>query len=238
MPESASVPPEGDRARAAKPRLKDVDSGERARHIFAAAWLVPWLLIIAGAVAYFLTQSGVSPLVSVLVGLLFLVAGLILYFGLFFAGIIHPTAAFLGDSLYGGGTTGTPHPETYWRAEALSARGQHREALDELELAVADNPDDPRPCLMAAKICAQELRDPTNAAAWYRKARQVAEADPELAAYVTMRLAQVYEDVGEPGRAAVELRRLLVQHPESKYAAGARSGLARLKQEGGRGGAQ
>jgi hypothetical protein len=210
-------------------RLKDVDSVARARSFIVFAWL-GW----AGGMMFLATAFGARHIfglpwpLALLVGLLFglcLPAGI---YGLYHFFVIGGATALL-SRLYGAGTAGTPTPPTYWRAAALSARGEHAEALRVLEAEAARDPNDPSPCLRAAALCLEELHDRESAVRWYLRARAAERVTPETDAYVSLRLADLYESLGRGRRAAEELRRILERHPGSPYVEAARARLAQYE---------
>jgi hypothetical protein len=209
--------------------LKDVDSVGRAFLLKSIVWLLPASIVftimitVAGRLLGGMS-GGQAFAVGVLlgIGLPFAVYGIIYFFG------IEGAASLLGR-LYGAGTTGTPSPPSYWRAQALSARGAHFEAVGALEAEMEADPGDPGPCLRAAALCLGELDDPRSAVDWYLRARNADRITAETDAYVSFVLADVYEKLGDEPRAMVELRRLLELHPGSPYAQGARGRLAALK---------
>ena len=210
--------------------LKDVDAAGRAQLLKALAWLVPVGVFFFFAVTFASLSAGAGIVQALLIGLgLGLLAPLLVYafLSLF---VIGGTANFLGR-LYGGGSTGTPTPPSYWRAQALSVRGSHREALEALEAEVLNDPGDPGPCLRAAALCIEELDDHEAAVKWYKRARKAERITAETDAYVSIRLVDLHEAQGENGRAMVELRRLLERHPDSQYVRAARARLKALKAE-------
>ena len=210
--------------------VKDVDSTARAQLIKALVWLAPACLVFFGAVTLAASSAGAGPLQALLIGLaLGLLAPLLVYAFLFLF-VIGGTANYLGR-LYGGGSTGTPTPPSYWRAQALSVRGAHKEALESLEAEALGDPGDPGPCLRAAALCIEELDDPEAAVEWYKRARRAVRVTAETDAYVSIRLVDLYEAQDEAGRAMVELRRLLERHPDSQYARSARARLRVLRAE-------
>jgi tetratricopeptide (TPR) repeat protein len=208
--------------------LKDVDAGDRAQFYKAAVWLAPASLIFFIGVTGAARQIwGLGPGASLLVGLILGLGGPWLAYGLFFKYVIGGTASLLGSLYYS--NKATPQPPTSWRAQALSVRGSHAEALEALQEEVALYPDDPGPCLKAAALCLQELDEPEAAIAFFERARGLKGITAENDQYITMRLAAVYESLGQSGAAMKELRRLLDRNPDSRYANGARSRLAELK---------
>lgn len=208
--------------------LKDVDATERAMFLKAAAWLAPASLVFF----LFVTAAareiwGLSPGASLLAGLLLGLGGPWLAYGLLFKYMIGGTAGFIGKLYYS--SESTPQPPTSWRAQALSVRGSHAEALEALQEEVALYPDDPGPCLKAAALCLQELNEPEAAIAFFERARGLPGITAENDEYITMRLADVHQSLGQAERTMKELRRLLQRHPGSRYAGGARARLAEMK---------
>lgn len=211
------------------PRLKDIDAAHRAQMIFMLSWFVPALLILSVAAGFgALGILELTPLQSVLVSAGFAIGGAGFFYIVIYRGFVLGTASLIGR-LYWSDSPGTPPPPTYWRADAASARGAHTRALQELEAAALEDPHHPGPYLRAAALCVQQLHDPAAAVEWYRRARRAERIEPETAAYVTLRLAEIQEEMGEEGSAMVELRRLLTLYPESQYAERAREELARMK---------
>jgi len=210
--------------------LKDVDATERAYWFKALAWLVPASIAFFLGVTFVALSKGAGVAQALLLGLFLGLLGPLLVYAVLLRFVIGGTANYLGR-LYGGGTTGTPTPPSYWRAQALSVRGSHREALAALEGEALADPGDPGPCLRAAALCIEELDDPEAALEWYRRARGAAQITAEADAYVSIRMVDLYETRDEVGRAMVELRRLLELHPNSQYAQSARSRLRTLKEE-------
>ncbi len=206
--------------------LKDVDAVERARLIFALLWLLPASLIIGAMVTHAAAKIlGLSPGMALLVGFVLGFCGPTLVFLFFYEYVIGGSAIFLGKYF----SDGSAPQAAPWRGQALSAKGDHAEAVKAFEEEAELYPDDPSPCLWAAAVLVGELDDPEAAIVWYQRAHRAAEISPETDAYVSMRLAELYESTGSERQATVELRRLLEKHPESEYATRARSWLAGLK---------
>lgn len=206
--------------------LKDVDAVERARMVFALSWLLP-----ACAVFFAFITIGASNILGLPFGLAVLVGFLlgVCFPLLFFWAFQHFVAGRAASIIYYPGSTGTPLPPSYWRAQALSARGAHGEALQALEAEVDRDPADPGPCLRAAALCLRELGQPEEAIYWYLRAREAEDVTPETLAYVAIRLADLHESQGREELAELELRRLLRDHPDSPYAPGSRARLAAIK---------
>ena len=209
-------------------RLKDIDAAEWAGFFRAAVWLGPVSLLIfvftTVAAAQFRGASlGKALLYGLFVGLL----GPWIAYGLLYKFVIGGTASLLGRLYYS--SESALRGTTVWRAEALSARGSHREALEAFEEEAAEHPDNPGPCLKAAALCLQELNDPESAVRFYLRAREAAGTTAETDAYISFRLANTYEMLGASNEVALELRRILQLHPDSQHAQGARARLAEFR---------
>ncbi|MBX9928756.1 MAG: hypothetical protein K2X99_07575 [Gemmatimonadaceae bacterium] len=115
--------------------------------------------------------------------------------------------------------------------QALEAQGRMHDAAASWDR-VASERDDPHALLRAADLHARELQDPEGAAERFRAARDRAGRFPDAARYAQQRLIDLYLGVlDDEGRALVELRRLIHDHPQSREAAGARAAIARLKRQ-------
>jgi tetratricopeptide (TPR) repeat protein len=209
-------------------RLKDVDAVERTRFLWAAAWLAPVSLIFFFFITLAADQLGGMGLGKALVFGLFLgLLGPWIAYGLFYKYVIGGTGSLLGRLYHSGDST--PRAPTSWRAQALSVRGLHSEALQAFEEEAAEYPDDPGPCLKAAALCLQELDDPESAIRFFLRAREAAGTTAETDVYISVRLADIYEAVGAPDKGALELKRILQRHPDSQHAQGARTRLAAFR---------
>ncbi len=218
-----------EKQRKGKP-LKDVDATARAQLVKALAWLVPACVAFFFGVTFAAASAGAGVVQAILIGIALGLLAPLLTYAVLFRFVIGGTASYLGR-LYGGGSTGTPTPPSYWRAQALAVRGSPGEALEALEAEACSDPGDPGPCLRAATLCIEQLDDPQGALKWYKRARAAERITAQTDAYVSIRLVDLYETTGETGRAVVELRRLLERHPESQYAQSARARLRDLKTE-------
>lgn len=124
----------------------------------------------------------------------------------------------------------TPYEEQFSYQESLAARGDVAGALESYEAVIAERPEAAAPRLKAAELYARRGGDPRRAAALFREARELAGASPRDALYASSRLVDLYDGpLNEPGRALVELRRLVELHPNTDVAAGARKAIARIK---------
>ena len=126
----------------------------------------------------------------------------------------------------------TPYEEQFSYQDSLVIRGQVAEALASYEAIIAERPSAAAPRLRAAALYASRGDDPRRAAELAREVQRIpgVAAKDDIAA--TNRLIELLAGpLGEPGRAMVELRRLIDRHPGTDAAARAKLTLAELKQE-------
>jgi tetratricopeptide (TPR) repeat protein len=124
----------------------------------------------------------------------------------------------------------TPYEEQFSYQESLAARGDVAGALESYEAVIAERPEATAPRLKAAELYARRGGNPRRAAALFREVRELRDASPRDALYASSRLVDLYDGpLDEPGRALVELRRLVELHPNTDVAAGARVAIARIK---------
>jgi hypothetical protein len=124
----------------------------------------------------------------------------------------------------------TPYEEQFSYQESLAARGDVAGALASYEAVIAAVPTAVAPRLRAADLYAGRGNDPHRAAVLYREIRDNAGVSPRDGLYASSRLVDLYDGpLSEPGRALVELRRIIERFPSSAVAKGARDALPRLK---------
>jgi tetratricopeptide (TPR) repeat protein len=128
--------------------------------------------------------------------------------------------------------TSTPYEEQFSYQESLVMGGQVDDALASFEAIIAERADAVAARLRAAALYASRGGNPQRAAELLREVLRI----PGLAARddvaASNRLIELLAGpLGEPGRAMVELRRLIERHPGNDAAARARLMLAELKEE-------
>jgi tetratricopeptide (TPR) repeat protein len=124
----------------------------------------------------------------------------------------------------------TPYEEQYSYQESLVAKGNMVAALEAYEKVIAEQPGRVAPRLRAAEHYARDARDPHRAAELFREVRDFPDVSTRDAVYASSRLADLYDGpLGEPGRALVELRRIIERYPGTAVASHARDALPRLK---------
>lgn len=126
----------------------------------------------------------------------------------------------------------TPYTEQYSYEQSLVMQGRVDDALASFEAIIAAQPTAIDARLRAADLYDRERKDFARAAALFREVQRIESASSGQFIFVTNRLADLYAGpLAEPGKALVELRRLIALHPTSPAAEHARVALARLKAE-------
>ena len=124
----------------------------------------------------------------------------------------------------------TPYEEQYSYEESLAARGDVPGALAAFERIIAERTAAVAPRLRAAELYAGRGNDPARAAALFREVRAIPDVTARDALYACSRLVDLYDgQLDDPGRALVELRRIIEMYPASPAAHHARQVLPRLK---------
>ncbi|HLJ18563.1 MAG TPA: tetratricopeptide repeat protein, partial [Stellaceae bacterium] len=114
--------------------------------------------------------------------------------------------------------------------QALVMRGQIDAALASYEAVIAERPDAVDARLRAAEVYLKERADHRRAAELFRAVQRIATITPGQDVYVTNRLVDLLTGpLDDPGRALVELRRLIERYPDSPAAGHARQALAALR---------
>ena len=124
----------------------------------------------------------------------------------------------------------TPYEQTFSYQETLAIRGDMAGALESYEAIISENPNAIPPRMKAAEHYARGNRDLNRAAELFREIRGMDGVTSRDSLYASSRLVDLYEGpLDDPGRALVELRRIIELHPNSSLATHARTALPRLK---------
>lgn len=125
----------------------------------------------------------------------------------------------------------TPYEEQYSREQALVMQGRIAEALAAYERAIAALPHAVEPRVRAADLYSAQ-GDATRAAALLREVQRIPGVDPGRDVYASNRLVDLLlGPLSEPGRALVELRRLVDRYPDTRAAEHARAAIATIKRD-------
>lgn len=126
--------------------------------------------------------------------------------------------------------TSTPYVEQYSYQQSLVMQGRLDEALASFEAIIAEQPAAIDPRLRAAELYDRDKKNYPRAASLFREVQRIDSASSGQFIYVTNRLADLFAGpLNQPGKALVELRRLIERYPTTPAADHARAALARLK---------
>lgn len=126
----------------------------------------------------------------------------------------------------------TPYEEQFSYQQSLVMQGKVNEALASFEEMIAAAPQAIEPRIRAAELYGQDREGARRAADLLREAQRIPSITPGRDIYATNRLVDLLVGpLREPGRAVVELRKLIDRYPTSTAAAHARDALARIKRE-------
>ena len=126
----------------------------------------------------------------------------------------------------------TPYEEQFSYHQSLVMQGKVEEALASFEEMIAAAPDAIEPRIRAAELYGQNREGARRAAELLREAQRISSIAPGRDIYATNRLVDLLVGpLRDPGRAVVELRKLIDRYPRSTAAAHARDALARIKRE-------
>jgi tetratricopeptide (TPR) repeat protein len=124
----------------------------------------------------------------------------------------------------------TPYVEQYSQQQALVMQGRLDEALESFESVIKEKPDTVEARIRAAELYTREKKNHHRAMELLRDAQRLPTIAVGQDVYVSHRLVDLFTGpLNEPGRALVELRRLIERHPGSAAAEQARKALAELK---------
>lgn len=124
----------------------------------------------------------------------------------------------------------TPYKEQYSREQALVMQGRVDDALSSFEAIIRDDPAAVTPRIRAAELYDRERGNAARAADLFREAQRIESCSAGERVYIAHRLVDLYTGpLDEPGRALVELRRIIEQFPNHPAANQAREALAVLK---------
>lgn len=158
-------------------------------------------------------------------------------FGCAFAGIATAGVGLVVGQAVGGAWkralvdgTSTPYKEQYSYQQALVMQGKIDEALESYEAVITERPDAVDARLRAAELYVKDRANHARAAELFRQVQRFDGASAGEWILATNRLIDLLAGPLEnPGRAAVELRRLIERYPSSAAAEHARAALKALK---------
>ena len=185
-------------------------------------------VVFAGRDSFIIAMSGSKP--SVGNGCWRSVWAVLLGAATGYCGFVYRRAAGKGwKHLMVDGST-TPYEEQYSHEQSLVMRGHIDDALASFEAILQGNPDAVKPRIRAAELYSRETGNHVRAAQVLAEVQRIESTGVGDYVYATHRLVDLYTGpLNEPGRAMVELRRLIERLPGTAAADQAREALATLK---------
>jgi len=149
--------------------------------------------------------------------------------GLFTGYKLGEAAGSVAQRVYMGGGN-TPYEEQFSQEQALVMQRDYAAALALYEQRIAATLAEPRVRMAAADLYVTHGQNPVRAAELYREVQRIPNVMSGHDIYVSNKLADLYLGPLEaPGKALVELRRLVDRYPGSTAARYARTAIANLK---------
>jgi len=203
-----------------KPTFLDRFGPEGLQHAAALGWGVAVFIMALAALAThvrltFLVVLGcAAAAASVVAGVVFI-----------------PAAVGWGWKRFFVDGTSTPYVEQYSFEDSLVMQGRVDEAVESLESIASSRPEAIDVRIRAADLHCRETKKFERAASLFREAQATREISAGQFVYVTNRLVDLYVGpLNLPGKAMVELRRLIDRMPGTPAADHARTALRRLKE--------
>jgi hypothetical protein len=145
---------------------------------------------------------------------------------------IHLLSTAVGDGatiLATGGHASSSESQFSYQ-ESLVMQGRVEEALASFEALISASATAIEPRILAAELYSRNPANACRAAELLREAQRIPAITVGRDTYVTNRLVDLLTGpLGDPGRALVELRRLIERYPNSTAAGHAREAIARIK---------
>ncbi len=186
-------------------------------------------IVLGGGLLLTVVGLGIVGKLLMLAGGALLVLGVVLF--VVMRGLAMPAANALLTFLGFQSGSSTPLAKGYSHIEALTAQVRFREAAAAYRREIASDSKDVEARIQLAQLLLKHLDDPAGAATCYREVRDLVPDEARTIGY-SLRLVDLYRSrLAAPGRALVELRRLIDRFPESPQVVGARRELQELLDE-------
>ncbi|HZI42671.1 MAG TPA: hypothetical protein VFD67_13230, partial [Gemmatimonadaceae bacterium] len=147
-------------------------------------------------------------------------------------GAVHLLATAVGDgaTVLAAGRPVSSAENQFSYQEALVMQGKVEEALASFEALIGASATAIEPRILAADLYCRNPATVRRAAGLLREAQRIPSITPGRDIYATNRLVDLLiGPLADPGRALVELRRLIERYPNSAAARHARDAIARIK---------
>jgi len=142
--------------------------------------------------------------------------------------VIEPMGAAVGRVLLPSGSS-TPADKPLSHIEALEARGEVAKAAEAYKAEIASDPADVTSCERLALLAQRRLNDCETALWAYREAERRADSPARKFGYGLLAAGVLRDQLKDPRRAVVELRRLVQQYPAAPRVGALRKEIEELK---------
>ena len=123
----------------------------------------------------------------------------------------------------------TPSVNQHSSIQAMVARGEPAKAAEAYRAAIAADPADVVACELLGRLALGELKDTDTALYAFREAERRTTEPRRQLGYALLVAGICRDNLRDPGRAAVELRRVLARYPDAPNAGALRAELEQLK---------
>ncbi|HVX37945.1 MAG TPA: tetratricopeptide repeat protein [Gemmatimonadaceae bacterium] len=222
IPPTRADPPEY------KPTLFDRHGAVAGEYVRAGSYAAMAGIITFAAAFLLMASGGAAP--SLIQVVTFAAVGATVAAATFALalGLSHAAGRTYQHLMMDGGST--PYEEQHSYQQALVMQGKLDEALASFEAVIAEQPNAVTARIRAAELYARDRGNPVRAAELFRDVQRIDSAAPGQVIYATNRLVDLLTGpLDDPGRALVELRRLIERFPGSAGAERARDALKALK---------
>jgi regulator of sirC expression with transglutaminase-like and TPR domain len=201
-------------------RLSRVEAGSSQGLLTAVVFAMTGVTLLALVVG-FLTGSYLIPLVVTGLG-----------WGMFLGAVALRATVIekAGNMIMPAGGT-TPSVAQHSNIEAMEARGDYARAAAAYRQAAEADPRDVVACEKLARLATMELKDYDTAVwAWRQAERRVAEPRRQMG-FALLVIGLYRDNLRDPGRAMVEMRKFLARWPDAPNAGALRAELDQMKAE-------
>lgn len=212
-----------------KPTLFDRHGPVAGEYVRAGSYSAMAGIITFAAAFLLIAGTGGGATLSLVVGLSILAVVVALGVYALTIGLSHAAGRSYQHLMMDGSST--PYEEQHSYQQALVMQGKLGEALESFEAVVAEQPTAATARIRAAELYARDGGNPRRAAELFREVQRIDSASAGQVIYATNRLVDLLTGpLDDPGRALVELRRLIDRFPGNPATDRAREALKTLKE--------
>lgn len=211
-----------------KPTFFDRHGPIAGEYLRAASYSAMAGIITATTAFLLIAGLGAAPSLPLIVGLV--IVAIVVAMGVYMLtlSLSHAAGRTYQHLMMDGSST--PYEEQHSYQQALVMQGKLDEALESFEAVIAEQPASVTARIRAAELYARDRGNPRRAAELFRDVQRIESATAGQVIYATNRLVDLLTGpLDDPGRALVELRRLIDRFPGNPAVERAREGLKALK---------